>query len=37
LFFPFQKQAVADHAQNSGINRFVLKPETPQLVFYCTI
>ncbi|XP_012531977.2 uncharacterized protein LOC105834211 [Monomorium pharaonis] len=29
--------AVADHVQNSGINHFVLKPETPQLVFYCTI
>ncbi|KYN05665.1 FERM and PDZ domain-containing protein 2 [Cyphomyrmex costatus] len=28
---------VTDHVQNSGINRFVLKPETPQLVIYCTI
>ncbi|EGI61574.1 FERM and PDZ domain-containing protein 2, partial [Acromyrmex echinatior] len=32
-----QIYAVTDHVQNSGINRFVLKPETPQLVFYCTI
>lgn len=32
-----QIHAAADHTQNSGINRFVLKPETPQLVFYCTI
>ncbi|XP_012058429.1 PREDICTED: origin recognition complex subunit 1-like [Atta cephalotes] len=32
-----QIHAVTDHVQNSGINRFVLKPETPQLVFYCTI
>lgn len=32
-----QIHAEADHAQNSGINRFILKPETPQLVFYCTI
>lgn len=37
LFFTFQIYAVADHVQNSGTNRFVLKPETPQLVFYCTI
>ncbi|XP_011634340.1 uncharacterized protein LOC105425321 [Pogonomyrmex barbatus] len=32
-----QIHAGADHVQDSGINRFSLKPETPQLVFYCTI
>ncbi|EFN88989.1 uncharacterized protein LOC105187979 [Harpegnathos saltator] len=28
---------VTGHEENSGINRFVPKPETPQLVFYCTV
>ncbi|XP_032681608.1 uncharacterized protein LOC116849002 [Odontomachus brunneus] len=32
-----QVHAVAGHEENSGINRFVTKPETPQLVFYCTV
>ncbi|XP_067215120.1 uncharacterized protein PF3D7_1120600-like [Linepithema humile] len=32
-----QIHTVAGHGENSGINRFVPKPEIPQLVFYCTI
>ncbi|XP_026825231.1 uncharacterized protein LOC105287574 [Ooceraea biroi] len=40
-FFPretvAQMHTVADHGEKSGINRFVTKPETPQLVFYCTV
>lgn len=41
-FFPrrqtvAQIRAVANYEEESGINRFVAKPETPRLVFYCTV
>ncbi|XP_043252836.1 uncharacterized protein LOC122397628 isoform X1 [Colletes gigas] len=32
-----QIHAAADREDCSGINRFVTKPETPRLVFYCTV
>ncbi|XP_076628272.1 uncharacterized protein LOC143345238 isoform X2 [Colletes latitarsis] len=32
-----QTHAAADREDCSGINRFVTKPETPRLVFYCTV
>ncbi|XP_071865676.1 uncharacterized protein isoform X2 [Bombus fervidus] len=32
-----QIQAAAKCEECSGTNRFVLKPETPRLVFYCTV
>ncbi|XP_043581438.1 uncharacterized protein LOC122567189 [Bombus pyrosoma] len=32
-----QTQAAAKCEECSGINRFVPKPETPRLVFYCTV
>ncbi|KAL6439609.1 hypothetical protein ACFW04_004004 [Cataglyphis niger] len=32
-----QIHAVTNHGKNSGINCFVSKPKTPQLIFYCTV
>ncbi|XP_070167173.1 synaptonemal complex protein 1 [Polyergus mexicanus] len=32
-----QIHAVTSHGKNSGINCFVSKPKTPQLIFYCTV